>query len=131
MTVSNLTTKTKVTTSTTNATLLSSIQPSSSSKRSLMSTPSTSLSYPSSNIGTTSSTTAPHPAPTSSSAYTTASPGTPEDSDDSEPKTELYVWQLVAIGCGVFVFILFIIIGLLCVSTARVHITIISIVVRF
>ena len=105
-------------TSTTGATLPSSIQPSINRTHSLTSTPSNSFSYPSSiaSIRNTALTIALHPTPSSPSAYTSATPGKPED-EESEPKTELYVWQLVAIGCGAFVLILFIIIGLLCVST--------------
>lgn len=51
------------------------------------------------------------------SSTSTVSPGKPGGSDeDSEPKVKLYRWELVLICCGAFVFILFIIIGLLCVS---------------
>lgn len=38
------------------------------------------------------------------------------DNGNGEPKVELYVWEFVAIGCGVLIFILFIVIVLLCVS---------------
>ncbi|XP_028407213.1 uncharacterized protein LOC114529598 [Dendronephthya gigantea] len=33
---------------------------------------------------------------------------------DDEPKVELFVWEFVAIGCGVFIFLLLIVIVLLC-----------------
>ena len=38
------------------------------------------------------------------------------DNDDAEPKLSLYVWEIVAIAAGAFVCLLFLIIGVLCVS---------------
>lgn len=63
------------------------------------------------------SSTAIKPSATSRNRLKTSSPAggkTENSDDDSEPKASLYIWEIVACGAGAFVFLLFIIIGILC-----------------